>query len=88
MTRDPRGCDLVNTTQVMYNRIADRDWSFPHSSSATGDHPSLPEVHRKGVGADNSPALFLENDTNGSTLRSVDDVCARLCGSYGVRHHV
>ena len=62
----------------MYDRIADRDRSCPQSSSAVGDHLTLPEVHRKWVGADNSPVLFRENDTNGSALRSVDDVRAHL----------
>ena len=38
----------------------------------------MPEEHRKWVGADNSPALFRENDINGSALRSVDDVRAQL----------
>ena len=41
----------------------------------------MPEEHRKWVGADNSTALFRENEINGNALRSVDDVRAQLWGS-------
>ena len=40
----------------MFDHIADADRFHRQSSSAAGDHLTLPEVHRKLVGADNSPA--------------------------------
>ena len=43
----------------------------------------MSKEHRKWVGADISPALFSENDINGSALRSVDDVRAQLWDHTG-----